>query len=400
MTTDAALADAPFLDAASPAFSIRSDAVRRARALSWFARTPYGLAVLRHKQVGELLNHPALIQGSHNWPALNGVPEGAFADWWCKTILVTEGDDHWRVRRLVNPAFSPQVVRALMPEFERISVELAEGFVDRGQCDFMEEFADPYAARVLCLLLGLPEEEAGFILHNAAEMGLALGVNYRAEIERVETATQALSDHVAKVLEERRKRPGADILSRMVQATEGGDRLTPDELHNLALMLIFAGVDTTRNQLGLGIAMFIDHPEQWQALAADPSLDMAAATEVMRMRPTITWVTRLATRNFEYGGITIREGTVLHLYSESAGTDPAVFGEAPFDITAPRARNYGFGGGIHHCLGNIVARNDMAVAYRILAARIGPPRAAGMATWLADSGNTGPISLPIAFERR
>jgi cytochrome P450 len=400
MTSEAALADAPFLDAASPAFSIRSDAVRQARAQRWFARTPYGLAVLRHREVGELLNHPSLIQGSHNWPAMNGVPDGLFADWWRKTILVTEGADRWRVRRLVNPAFSPQVVKALMPEFERISIDLAAGFIDRGQCDFMAEFADPYAARVLCLLLGLPEDDADFVLKNAADMGLALGVNYRAEIDRIEAATRALSDHVAGVLAERRRRPGDDILSRMVEASDGGDRLSPEELHNLALMLIFAGVDTTRNQLGLGIAMFIDHPDQWEALAADPSLDMAAATEVMRMRPTITWVTRLATADFDYGGIRIPKDTVLHLYSESAGTDPAVFGDARFDITAKRARNYGFGGGIHHCLGNIVARNDMAVAYRILAARIGPPRAAGEAIWLADSGNTGPISLPIAFERQ
>ncbi len=400
MTSEAALTDVPFLDAASPAFSIRSEEVRAAREQRWFARTAYGLAVLRHHEVGELLNHSSLIQGSHNWPAMNGVPDGHFADWWRKTILVTEGADHWRLRRLVNPAFSPQVVKVLMPEFERISIDLADGFIDRGECDFMAEFADPYAARVLCLLLGLPEDQAGFILENAADMGLALGVNYRAEIDRIEAATRALSDHVADVLDERRRQPGDDILSRMVAASEGGDRLTPDEVHNLALMLIFAGVDTTRNQLGLGIAMFIDHPDQWEALAVDPSLDMAAATEVMRMRPTITWVTRLATEDFDYGGIAIRAGTVLHLYSESAGTDPEVFGEAPFDITAQRARNYGFGGGIHHCLGNIVARNDMAVAYRILSARMGPPRLAGTATWLADSGNTGPISLPIAFDRR
>jgi cytochrome P450 len=299
----------------------------------------------------------------------------------------------------VNPAFSPQVVKALMPEFERISSELADGFVDRGHCDFMAEFADPYAARVLCLLLGLPEDEAGFILRNAADMGLALGVNYRAEIDRIEAATTALSDHVTAVLAQRRKRPGDDILSRMVQASEGGDRLTPDELHNLTLMLIFAGVDTTRNQLGLGIAMFIDHPEQWEALAANPALDMAAATEVMRMRPTITWVTRLAIEDFDYGGITISAGTVLHLFSESAGTDPAVFAEAPFDITAPaRATTASAAAST-----TASATSWRATTWRLpigsLAARIGPPRF-GRATWLADSGNTGPISLPIAFDRR
>lgn len=394
----AALDDAPFLDVANPDFSLRSTPVRKARDASWFARTPYGLAVLRHKEVGELLTHDSLIQGSQNWPELNGVTEGVFHDWWNNTILVTEGKDHWRLRRLVNPAFSPKVVKALMPDFERIANDLADDFIAKGECDFMADFADPYAARVLCLLLGLPESEADFILRTSATMGLSLGVNFPNVVAEVEAATIELGDYITKVLEERQANPGDDILSILVQAQNDGDRLTPAELHNLALMLAFAGVDTTRNQLGLGLSMFMDHPDQWQALMADPSLDMAAATEVMRMRPTITWVTREAIETFDFRGVTIPKGTVLHLYSESAGTDPAVMGDAPFDITEKRARNYGFGGGIHHCLGNLVARNDMAVAYRVLSSRMGPPRANGDASWLADSGNTGPISLPIAFD--
>lgn len=354
--------------------------------------------MLRHKEVGELLTHDSLIQGSQNWPELNGVTEGVFHDWWNNTILVTEGKDHWRLRRLVNPAFSPKVVKALMPDFERIANDLADDFIAKGECDFMADFADPYAARVLCLLLGLPESEADFILRTSATMGLSLGVNFPNVVAEVEAATIELGDYITKVLEERQANPGDDILSILVQAQNDGDRLTPAELHNLALMLAFAGVDTTRNQLGLGLSMFMDHPDQWQALMADPSLDMAAATEVMRMRPTITWVTREAIETFDFRGVTIPKGTVLHLYSESAGTDPAVMGDAPFDITEKRARNYGFGGGIHHCLGNLVARNDMAVAYRVLSSRMGPPRANGDASWLADSGNTGPISLPIAFD--
>ena len=400
MSLEAQFPDAPFLDVANPAFSLRSEPVREARAQSWYARTPYGLAVLRHKEMGELLTHKSLIQGSHAWPALNGVTSGTFADWWNSSILVTEGDDHWRLRRLVNPAFSPKVVKALMPEFERIANDLADGFIESGSCDFMAEFADPYAARVLCLLLGLPETEAPFILRTSATMGLALGVNFPDLVDEIEAATVELGDYISEVLKARETDPGDDILSTLVQVRAEGDRLSHDELWNIALMLAFAGVDTTRNQLGLGMSMFAAHPEQWETLAADPSLDMAAATEVMRMRPTITWVSREATEDFEYGGVTIPQGTVLHLYSESAGTDPQVMGEAPFDITAKRARNYGFGGGIHHCLGNLVARNDMAVAYRGLSARMGPPVVGEGATWLADSGNTGPISLPITFAPR
>lgn len=400
MSLEAQFPDAPFLDVANPAFSLRSEPVREARAKSWYARTPYGLAVLRHQEMGQLLTHKSLIQGSHAWPALNGVTEGVFADWWNKSILVTEGDDHWRLRKLVNPAFSPKVVKALMPEFERIANDLADGFIDTGGCDFMAEFADPYAARVLCLLLGLPESEAPFILRTSATMGLALGVNFPNLVSEIEAATVELGDYISEVLKARETDPGEDILSIMVQAREEGDRLSHEELWNLALMLAFAGVDTTRNQLGLGMSMFANHPGQWEALAADPSLDMAAATEVMRMRPTITWVSREAIEDFEYGGITIPKGTVLHLYSESAGTDPQVMGEASFDITAKRARNFGFGGGVHHCLGNLVARNDMAVAYRVLSARMGAPVVGEGATWLADSGNTGPISLPITFSAR
>ncbi|MBR9892524.1 cytochrome P450 [bacterium] len=400
MSLEAQFPDAPFLDVANPAFSLRSEPVREARAKSWYARTPYGLAVLRHQEMGQLLTHKSLIQGSHAWPALNGVTEGVFADWWNKSILVTEGDDHWRLRKLVNPAFSPKVVKALMPEFERIANDLADGFIDTGGCDFMAEFADPYAARVLCLLLGLPESEAPFILRTSATMGLALGVNFPNLVSEIEAATVELGDYISEVLKARETDPGEDILSIMVQAREEGDRLSHEELWNLALMLAFAGVDTTRNQLGLGMSMFANHPDQWEALAADPSLDMAAATEVMRMRPTITWVSREAIEDFEYGGITIPKGTVLHLYSESAGTDPQVMGEAAFDITAKRARNFGFGGGVHHCLGNLVARNDMAVAYRVLSARMGAPVVGEGATWLADSGNTGPISLPITFSAR
>ena len=400
MSLEAQFPDAPFLDVANPAFSLRSEPVRQARAQSWYARTPYGLAVLRHQEMGQLLTHKSLIQGSHAWPALNGVTEGVFANWWNRSILVTEGDDHWRLRKLVNPAFSPKVVKALMPEFERIANDLADGFIDRGSCDFMAEFADPYAARVLCLLLGLPEREAPFILRTSATMGLALGVNFPNLVSEIEAATVELGDYISEVLKARETDPGEDILSIMVQAREEGDRLSHEELWNLALMLAFAGVDTTRNQLGLGMSMFAAHPAQWQALAADPSLDMAAATEVMRMRPTITWVSREAIKDFEYGGITIPKGTVLHLYSESAGTDPQVMGEAAFDITAKRARNFGFGGGVHHCLGNLVARNDMAVAYRVLSARMGAPVVGEGARWLADSGNTGPISLPITFSAR
>ncbi|MEL6481527.1 MAG: cytochrome P450, partial [Pseudomonadota bacterium] len=121
--------------------------------------------------------------------------------------------------------------------------------------------------------------------------------------------------------------------------------------------------------------------------------------EIMRMRPTITWVTREAVEDLTYQGLDIPKGTTLHLLSGAAGTDEDVY-TAGFDITAERKRHFGFGGGIHHCLGHAIARSDMSVAMTILPRRLGAPAADGPATWLPDSGNTGPISLPMRFEPR
>ena len=172
------------------------------------------------------------------------------------------------------------------------------------------------------------------------------------------------------------------------------------------MLLIFGGFDTTRNQLGLAMQAFLDHPGQWRLLAERPDLGPAAVEEVMRIRPTTTWVTREATADFTFDGLAIRAGTTIHLFCESAGTDPGDAGDAGsgatvagFDVTAGERRpHFGFGGGIHYCLGHYVARTDMCEALTVLARRLREPRLGGEAAWLPDSGNTGPVRLPIAFE--
>jgi cytochrome P450 len=119
------------------------------------------------------------------------------------------------------------------------------------------------------------------------------------------------------VIERRLTEPGDDILSLLASASIGEDSLSRAELQNMAVMLAFAGVDTTRNQLGLGLSMFMASPEQWEFLTADPSLDMAASNECMRTRPTITWVSREAIEDFEFKGLEIKSGTTLHLFPKA-----------------------------------------------------------------------------------
>jgi cytochrome P450 len=161
---------------------------------------------------------------------------------------------------------------------------------------------------------------------------------------------------------------------------------------------MFGGFDTTRNQLGLGMQAFVDHPGQWRLLGQRPGLAPAAVEEVMRVSPTTTWVTREALADFTFDGLAIKAGTTIHLFCESAGTDPRGGYDLAFDITAAgRPPHLAFGGGAHYCLGHLVARADMSAALAVLARRLGEPRVSGDAVWLPCSGNTGPARLPLAF---
>jgi cytochrome P450 len=390
--------DAPYLDVADPTFSIRSRAVMEARDASWYARTPYGLAALRYEDVQKLLRHPKLRQGSYRWPAHSGVTGGIFARWWESMLLSQEGDTHARLRRMANPAFSPKLITDLRPKFQALANRLIDQFAAKGECDFIADFTEPYATGVICDLLGLPFEKWRELADIAGEMGLALGVTFKQDLPVVEAATARLMAYAEDLVAARRAAPSDDFIGMLVQANADKSQLSDQELIDMIVLAIFGGIDTTRNQIGLAMAMFIEHPDQWTLLAEQPDLAKAAVEEVMRVRPTVTWVTREATEDFTYNDLPIAAGTTLHLFSQSACSDPAVFANPDFDITADRKPHFGFGGGAHHCLGHFIARGDMTEALKLLAQRLRNPRFNGTVSWLPDSGNTGAISMPIAFD--
>ena len=345
----------------------------------------------------------ALVIGHPQDPGLSkgaAVTSGKFATWWCNMLLCQEGDTHARLRRMANPAFSPRLIADLQPKFQALANRLIDGFAARGECDFIAEFTEPYATGVICDLLGLPFEKWRELADIAADMGLALGVTFRQDLPRIEAAIARLFDYAAELVADRSANPGEDFISLLVKAhRENPDQLSEQEMLDMIVLAIFGGIDTTRNQLGLAMEQFILHPAQWALLAERPELGKPAVEEVMRTRPTVTWVTRAATESFEFQGLTIPEGTTLHLYGQAAVTDPAAMEDAEsFDITATRKPHFGFGGGTHHCLGHFIARGDMTEALRLLARRLRNPRFNGEVEWLPDSGNTGAVRMPIAFD--
>jgi cytochrome P450 len=389
----------PFFDISDPAFSVASDEVRRAREQSWYARTNYGLAILRYDEVSRLLKDRRLCQGSRRWAESNGV-SGPWADWWRLMVLNLEGEDHARLRRLLSPAFSPRLLESLVPRFRELANELIDGFVHDGRCEFVSQFAEPYAAQVIAIVLGIPRCEWRAMAEMSSTLGLAMAVTIKDHLAEIEAALEGLYRYADSLIADRLQHPRDDFITRLVHAQSDDDRLTHEELRVHIVLLIHGGMDTTRNQLGLGMQTFLEHPDQWELLARRPELGRAAVEEMMRVNPTTTWVTREALEELEFEGLVIEAGTVIHLFAASAGTDPRVIPDGVFDITAERPRHFGFGGGLHHCIGHFIARSDMSEALPLLARRLKQPRLDGVARSLPASGNTGPIELPIAFSAR
>jgi cytochrome P450 len=384
-------------DLADPTFDVTSPAVHAAREESWYVETNWGWAVLRHAEVSALLRDRRFRQGNARWPAQNGIHSGLFSDWWQETLLSLEGEDHARIRKLLVPAFRNKTIAAMRPRFQALADELVDGFAARGTVEFIGEFAEPYAARIICALLGLPDESWQQVAHWADDLGSSFSIDVGNQVPRIEAALDGLRGHLDEVVADRQAHPRDDLVTQLVQASDDGDRLSRHELSVALVFLAFAGMETTRNQLGLALQTLLRHPDQWRLLGERPELGANAVEEVMRVNPTVTWVTREALEDVDFQGLRIPKGGIVQMLSHAAGTDPRAVPDPSFDITEVRPPHHGFGAGVHHCLGHFVARTDMAVALPLLARRMPDATPDGPGDWLPVSGNTGAVTFPIRF---
>jgi cytochrome P450 len=164
--------------------------------------------------------------------------------------------------------------------------------------------------------------------------------------------------------------------------------------------ILFAGHDTTKHQLAWALHTFAREPAAWEQLADRPELAPTAVEEVMRVAPAVPAILRLALEDVSYRDLNVHAGALVTLLVAAANTDPDTFGDAPFDLSAPRPRQLTFGGGIHYCVGHLLARAEMEVALPRIAAVATDLRITGPVRWRPPTGISGPMTLPLAFRRR
>ena len=245
-----------------------------------------------------------------------------------------------------------------------IVAELVAGLPADGPVDFCSAFADPLPARVLGPVFGIAYEQAEG-LNEWIRIGgrkidaLQSGVG----IAEVEDANRRIHDYLRDLLAQRRGNPGDDLFSEMMQVEIDGDRIGAEELVFLSGELASAGVDTTRAQLPLILNAFLDHPQEWDKLRADPGLAGRAVDEGMRFAPLPWVIPHRATRDMTYRDTAFAEGDLAFVMVPAANRDPSAT-ERPdeFIIDRAPARHFAFGAGMHSCPGAHLAKMEMSMA--------------------------------------
>ncbi|GAB1340275.1 cytochrome P450 [Streptomyces sp. E-15] len=315
-------------------------------------------------------------------------------------MLNSDPPDHGRLRKLVVREFTPRRVEALAPRVEELTGTLLDAMLARpeGRADLVEALSFPLSMAVICELLGVPE------LDRVAFRTWTTDVFSHPDPSARRKASQEMGAYLARLLDDKRRAPGDDLMSALVRTSDDdGDRLSPEELVGTAWLLLVAGHETTANLISNGVLALLTHPAQLADLRADMTLLDAAVEEMLRYDGPVEAATyRFTTEPVDIGGTVIPGGGELVLVVVAdADRDPARFADpGRFDIRRPERGHIAFGHGIHYCLGAPLARLEARIAVRALL-----DRCPGLAldtdpaavTWRAGMLVHGPRRLPVRW---
>ncbi len=290
-------------------------------------------------------------------------------------LLLMNPPEHTRLRSLLGKAFGVKQARDLRRLASVEAERLVRGLMKRREADLVSAFNYPLPIAVICRLLDLDQEDHSLFERHTSALVKVLEFNPLgpAEVEAANAASSVFEDYFRELLRRRRKRPGGDLVSLLLQAEVGADRLTEEEIVANIALLFLAGHETTANQLGNLLRTLYLNPEELERVRRDPALIPAAVDEGLRYEPAVHIAARGALEDLQLDGIGIGRGDTLYINLGSANRDPEVY-EQPDRYRLARAestpKHLAFGGGIHYCLGARLARIEMEVGLDVLFRRL------------------------------
>lgn len=287
-------------------------------------------------------------------------------------VLNKDGDAHRRLRMLVQKSFGAKTVKLMEEEVEKTVSAAFDKAMAEGGMDVIPALAHEVPSRMICQIMGVPMKDRQiFNEWTAARTNAFFGKFLPPEVqERTREAGAAMEDYFRELIAERKNNLGDDLLSSMIQASEGGDRFGDDELIIQAIGVIVAGYETTIGLLGNGTRAFVEHPDQLAKLRKNPDLVSNATDECLRFDTPILFNWRVLEQPYEVSGVTLPAEAVIWQLLGAANRDPERFVDPDrFDIQRDDVAHQSFGGGPHFCLGNQLAKMEARYVFNALAQR-------------------------------
>ena len=323
--------------------------------------------VVGYEEARTALNDPRLSKDMHAALATGSgvVAEGLPGPSFARHMLSVDPPDHSRLRRLVSAAFTPRRVEALRPRVQAVVDDLLDAIAAAGPdatIDLVGAFAFPLPFTVICELLGVPEPDRADL--GRGLIALLVPTSTPDEYARAKAASDSVVAMLEALVDAKQASPGDDLVSGLITARDGDERLSTQELLSTIFQLIVAGHDTTASLIGNGVVALLQNPEQLEALRSDPAKLAVAVEELLRYDAPVPHSTfRYAVASIDIGHVTIPAGAQVIISLAAANRDSGQYAE-PDELVLDRAesRHLAFGHGIHHCLGAPLARMEGQLA--------------------------------------
>ncbi len=312
--------------------------------------------IARHEDIDRVLHAPRLFSSRPD-ESQSGDP----------LIPITfDPPEHSKWRRILDPMFSPREMAKLEDGIAQRANGLIDGFVERGECDYANEYAVPLPCLVFMQLMGFPLEEFETFVDIKERILRGGGESFQSQDPVQRQARDQIDTRIAELLDERRREPRDDLLTRLLNTEIEGRPLTHEELMGTCNLLFIAGLDTVTDSLSCFYAFLATNPVHRQRIVEDPDVIPKAVEEMLRYESPVTMVLpRLVTEETELGGCPVHAGDRIVPLLGSANNDESVV-ENPHvvDFDRPAMRHYAFGGGVHRCLGSHLARLELHISLR------------------------------------
>ncbi|MFD6662832.1 cytochrome P450 [Micromonospora chalcea] len=319
-----------------------------------------------------------------------------------RSMLRTNPPDHSRMRRLAAGAFTPRRIAAMRDVVQAQADELIDAMLAaEGPVDFMAAFAYPLPVGVICALLGVPAADRPLFRRWATDLTGVLEPEITAdELAVADRGAAELRAYFTELVATRRRAPADDLTTALVQAHDGGDRLSGDELLANLIVLLVAGFETTTNLLGNGLVALLEHPRAAAALAEHPEFAPGYVDELLRYDSPVQLTSRMSTAPARYGDVDLPPESWVIVMLGAANRDPRRYPEpARFDPWRPQVHPLSFGAGPHYCLGAALARLEAQVAFPLLLRRLPGLAVAGRPERRVRLTLRGHATLPVRVGR-